>query len=102
MLCFGQILLYNLEYHDLQLFSLKDDLEEKEEKLSRMIEKMSKPRIIISILLFSPILVIPNLISGGLGKPKKSMLDRVNRGRMKTKRKLARAKRKRDVKRNIL
>ena len=58
----------SLEYHELQLFSLKDDLEEKEEKLSRMIEKMAKPRIIISILLFS----LPDYSNSDVRRPREA------------------------------
>ena len=87
------------------IFSLKEDMEAKEEKLAELIEKsMKKPKIRLSIshLPLDLWLTIDHATSGSSGKPKKSMLEKVNKARKMTERKQLKAKRKRAAKRERL
>ena len=65
------------------LWRLKDDLEDKEDKLQRMYER--------------PLSASSGMLNaGGKRKSKKTTLDRVNRMRLKQKRKAEKLKRRRD------
>ena len=75
--------LYKEFSNKINLWRLKDDLEDKEEKLHRMYER--------------PLSASASMLnSGGKRKSKKTTLDRVNKMRLKQKRKAEKMKRRRD------